>query len=337
MGDTLLMTPLIRLFKQTYPHIAIDTVLNRLPSEVLRNNPYIGEVIVAPSKEEGWKGFLHLIRVLRSRSYDAVVDFLSTPSSAAVSFLTGARVRIGWNLRFRRVFYSHLIERSEEVIYGVKAKAQLLQPFDIKVHDDDLLLPEVFLSQEDEDWADNWWREWHCEALVWALAPFCRKKERMWDVTLWAQLLENLSNIWKIRFALLALESEREDLRLISETLGPLCRWVGAPDPLKAAAVMKRCQLALTGENGILHLGISVRVPLVAIFSGKDDPRLWVPYHPSGIFDFVDLRTTEDGSDEQLSHSSLQSTHQDPKWLGSQVLRKIDQFVRNVSSFKSSL
>lgn len=291
MGDTLLLTPLVRLFSTSHPSVPIDILAQPLPAQVLKNNPYLNSLILYPSKRTSVSDYIDCLVKLRRRRYSLVVDFLSTPGSALMAYLTGAKERLGWKLKGRSFFFTKAVESTPGLLYGAVQKARLLNGF-ITLTDEDKLLPEVYLTGEDEWWGEEWWRDRGAAGNLWGLAPYCRKPERMWLLENWISLTQRLRTQFRAQFALFALESERPFLRPLIEALGEDVLWVGAPDLLKAAAVLKRCRVILTGENGILHLSIAVRRPTLSIFCGRDDPRLWVPYE-AGPYQFLDFRGVE--------------------------------------------
>ncbi len=269
MGDMILTTPVIREFKKRFPNNPIDVLAQPLPAQVLLNNPNVRNVYtdlkVAP---------------LREQRYGLAIDFLSTPGSALISRLSGARYRIGYQLRWRSMWYTHPIERRVEPLYNPLTKFDLMNP--LGVVPSDSALPEIFIRGKDKLWASN--RLAECDLneteQVIGLAPWSKREWRRWSLSSWIDQLKRINNEHKTSFIMFASESERIELKPLLD-----CRfhdnnkpiiWAGADHILRVAALMKRCQVLIGADNGLKHIAVAANVPTITVYVGSE-PEVWNP------------------------------------------------------------
>ncbi len=52
--------------------------------------------------------------------------------------------------------------------------------------------------------------------------------------------------------------------------------WAGADHILKVAALMKRCQMVITADNGLKHVAVASGVPTLTVYTGSE-PEVWNP------------------------------------------------------------
>ncbi len=294
MGDVLLATPAIQAFKKAFPTSQLDVLVERIPSQPLRNNPDIHQIIISPNRGSKAHGYLPVIRQLRRNRYDTVVDFQSTPGSALLARLTKAPTRIGFNRRMRSWAFTHPVTPEESPGYAPLPKFKLLENFGIAVpslSDSEASLPRLYPDANCHKLADDFLVNAGIDqtSRIVGLAPYCRRDWRMWSVSNWCDLILESAKHSKTTWLLFAGPDEREVLRDLENLQGVRVIWVGMKDLLPAAAVMQKCQAVVTGENGLLHLAVAAGVPTFSIFCGRDAPGQWVPLE-EGKHEAVDLR-----------------------------------------------
>jgi ADP-heptose:LPS heptosyltransferase len=276
MGDMLLATPLIREIKARFPKCNLDVLSETLPSQVLRNNPHINRIHIAPGRKAPVKRYYSLIKQLRAANYKLVIDLLSTPGSAVITRLTGAPRRIGYRLRQRTWAYTDPIERGWRPVYNALTKFDLVKSIGIVPSN---LRPELFFNPTDREWCEKRLAELDIERAqtVVGLAPFCKRAKRMWEISNWIDLIKRIDQGINPVWLLFASESERDAIKEVETIQSIRVVWAGAPDIILAAGLMQRCKLLLTGENGLLHVAVAARVPTYSFFVGSDGPAQWLP------------------------------------------------------------
>jgi ADP-heptose:LPS heptosyltransferase len=63
-------------------------------------------------------------------------------------------------------------------------------------------------------------------------------------------------------------------------------RAIDASEPgslMRTAALLKRCNLLVSNDTGIMHLGAALGIPAVGLF-GPNSPRYWAPLGPRATY-----------------------------------------------------
>lgn len=109
IGDVVLATPIIEKLKAFYPQARIDFLVKEGIESLLKNNPYIHRVLVWTKSEKKYKNLRLLIRTIRERNYDVVVNVQRFASSGLITALSGATIRLGFGKNPFSVFFTRRI------------------------------------------------------------------------------------------------------------------------------------------------------------------------------------------------------------------------------------
>ena len=113
IGDVVFTTPAIRALRRHYPDARITYIVEEDAAAVVRHNPHLDEVIVAKSPRARGRllSDLALIRRLRRERYDLAIDFHGGPRSSLLTWLSGAPIRIGYEVVGRSWMYTTKVPR----------------------------------------------------------------------------------------------------------------------------------------------------------------------------------------------------------------------------------
>ena len=139
VGDVVFTTPAVRAIRRRFPHAHITYLVEHGAAAVLAGSPHVDQLIVA-ARRRGWRRFtddLQLVRQLRRRRFDVVIDFHGGPRSSWLAWASGAPRRIGYAVRGRTWMYSERISRPRELRsrHSVENQWDLLRPLDIPAPD----------------------------------------------------------------------------------------------------------------------------------------------------------------------------------------------------------
>ena len=98
IGDAVMTTPVIVALRQQYPDASIDIVTDARASGLFEHMPGRGTVFLK-DKSTGWRGTARLVKQLRLRRYDLVVDLVdevpADPASAELLASLSAALPVG--------------------------------------------------------------------------------------------------------------------------------------------------------------------------------------------------------------------------------------------------
>ena len=98
LGDVILTLPVVQNIKKQLPEAEIDFMCIPQTEEVLKNNPYITNLIVYDKRGKSKASKLReIISRVRKSEYDIVLSPHRSFRSALITHLSGAKIRIGFN------------------------------------------------------------------------------------------------------------------------------------------------------------------------------------------------------------------------------------------------
>lgn len=161
LGDIVFTIPPVQMFKSRFPDTEIYYVVEEPFKEIAGMIPGIRETIVIPRKM-GIRRMLEFRKKIKTLGIDTVIDFHCGPKSAQLTWLSGARHRIGYRTPNRNWAYNRLIPRNpdnrrDSRTHSVFNQARLLEPFGIEANENSLpRFPEI---QIDEAEIGEWVKE----------------------------------------------------------------------------------------------------------------------------------------------------------------------------------
>lgn len=273
LGDILLTTPVIRALKSRDPSLKVDVMTYSMGRLIIPGNPLVHKHLIAPQK--GVVDSLRFVRDLQKHSYDAVIDFMSTPRSALIARLARSEKRISFDSGRARLF-TDVIPRDGASEYIVRQKFRLLAPLGIESNDIRLMLPwtegdagvAVMHLSEHRYLAESRRRV--------MLSPTHRRAERRWPMESWAKLAtwlekeQNASVIWAWGPG---EEAEVSAIRLMANGAGTM-----APRTTfrELAAFVASCDLFIANSNGPSHIAVAVNTPSIQLH-GPTSAISWCP------------------------------------------------------------
>ncbi|PID29644.1 MAG: hypothetical protein CR982_02345 [Candidatus Cloacimonadota bacterium] len=301
-GDVLINTAYFPILRKKFPNVKIDYLIQRPYKLLLEDNPYLDDLIIM-EKKKGLDYYLERLRVvkdIRKRKYDLVIDQLRSSGSAQITLFSGAKHRIGWNLKKWNFVYNYRRERSNERYYALM-KCELLQPLGINEESSDLYYNVKKNSQEK---IDNWLKESGIKEKNFVVfSPGTPILAKQWSVDNFAKLgnmiLENHN------LDLIFLWGPKEDI-LCKEIISKMEKKPILAPPTtfnEAAAVLKRAKIYISQDGGINHLAISQKCPSIAIFGPHTNPKKWQAWHKKE-YSYLKNYNHKDKNDRTLGVSS---------------------------------
>src|SRR5688572_15689975 len=110
-------TPAIRAVRSRFPDAHLSYVVEPAALPIVEHNPHLNEVIVAPRLRgaAALAADVTLIKKLRARRYDLAIDFHGGPRASLLTWLSGAKRRIGYDVVGRAWMYTERVPRSREL------------------------------------------------------------------------------------------------------------------------------------------------------------------------------------------------------------------------------
>jgi ADP-heptose:LPS heptosyltransferase len=272
LGDTLMSTPVLRELRRLHPHAEIDWLCQGSNACILRHNPHVSHLQTLPRGASAGT-FVGLAARLRRRRYDLVVDIQSLPKTAALSWFSGARERIGLRRRWRHALYTKPYV-SSKFEYTAVARLRLLQ--DPRVRLDDVAL-DFYVSEQERQQAQDFCRRWFrppVAAIYGARGDYTRR----WSSDNFAAIADRLAERGFQPYLVFG-PGEQAAAREIAARMRSVAVVDYEPLPLPVLKeTLAACSLMVTCDGGPKHVATSAGLPTVTLYHG-DLAITWNPPH----------------------------------------------------------
>lgn len=315
LGDSILATPAIFLFRRHFPHARIDFVGAPIAKVLYRNLPVDHLFTITKRFPDASWAYLALLKQIRSVGYDLAVD-VSASKSAIASFIvgfSGARFRVGCRGRRDRWFNVRTLRPSEKNKYRVLPA--FLAAMGLETRE---ILPSLILSPFEKEEGRRRLETLlgPCRAPVAGVFVGGRKiLGKRWPMENFLKVTRALSRAGVKVIVFLGPE-EKKLIGSFKQALEPAIPLVFEPSVRIFAAMVSNCRLFITCDSGPMHLASAVGVRTIAIFQ-KPDFDHWAPppnlcrvlYEPRGILpeDVANIAVAELSCEAEHLRSGVES------------------------------
>lgn len=313
LGDTVLMTaPLLEL-RRLFPSAEIHAAVTGAWAPLLDSHPAVDRVWRFERRSERAaraKALARLGFALRRERFDCVICFHASPTSAALAFATGARVRSihfhghGDRNRFSTVevpgkgALKPIIERDMDAIRA------------LGVHVAAGRLPEIPVLPGERLQARDWLSRTHLPSPLLMIGLGASRPTKIWPLERFASLaIEWVNHCQGGVLAIAGVDESDLTTRFLKEVENLLDATVAEParrarlrtavsadhrlSIRSLATLMSQASVFVGNDSGPRHLAAAVGVPTVTLF-GPEDPFEWHPYpterHPFVFIDGLSCR-----------------------------------------------
>jgi heptosyltransferase-3 len=274
VGDVLLTTPLIRRLREEFPQSNITVLVNQGTESILQNNSDLNHIAVLP--RGNWIHQFQLLKFLRSRHFDCVIDLSDGDRSAFLTAMSGAKLKIGFNHegRLRGQAYSWSVKGQYGAMHMLDYHAQALIPLGLEPR---VSHPELSVSGEGSHAAEQILSDHGLKNKKWVmLHSAARYWFKAWPVERFAALGDMLIKEG-FQVALIGSEHERRVAEEVMQaSQHSFVSLVGKTSLQELAGLMKQCHAFVGNDAGPMHMAAAVGCPVVGLF-GPTDPVVWGP------------------------------------------------------------
>lgn len=268
LGDNLLLTPSLKLIKDTFKKADIEIVVGPRAIEFAKENPLFSTYHIYDKR----KGILRLVRNLRKKKYDLIIDF----RNSLLPFFLRSKFKLTFFLKefFSDKMFTH---ESERIL-------KFIEPFFGKIEKIHLYFPVKNSSREK---ITELFKKWNIKAsdIIVVLNPGGNFIPKRWDKKNFISLGKALIKEYEAKIFVVGGEKEKNLTREIKEGIGDerVIDLGGKTTISELAALLEKSDLMVTNDTGPMHLASAVDCPVVAIFGPSNPYR----YGPIGVKNYV--------------------------------------------------
>ena len=269
IGDAVLSTSLLGYLIDRYPGARFTIAAGPIAAPLFEAVPGL-ERLIGVAKQKMSRHWLKLWREVVGRNWDLVIDL----RGSALVYLLWARER-------------RVMAKGDPSEHRVQQLARLYSL-------DPPPAPRLWTEPEHEARAGALIP---AGAPILAIGPAANWRGKQWRAERFAELAQRLiaeGPFRQSRVAVMAAEHERSQAQPLLDALPPERRidLVGEVDLLTAAAILRRSQLFIGNDTGLMHVAAASGVPTLGLF-GPGLPAQYAPWGPHTAMVFTEIPARE--------------------------------------------
>jgi predicted lipopolysaccharide heptosyltransferase III len=288
IGDVVLSIPAFHAVHDNFPQAKICVVVREKAKELIWHVPWIHGVM-AVNKDQ--RSLLQELRyhwtffsLIRSCHFDMAFDFRTGTRGAVLSFLSGAKERIGFfdpECFWRNRLFTRLYRLEYHVpMHVADYYSSLLKAYGLTVVHE---APEMQLTPEiQKRTAQTLKREKvPSELPIIAIQPFSLWRFKEWSTDKYIKLIQRIICEYQVSIVITGSPDESERAKALVDGCEGWGRQVvfnlaGKTSLGELASLIQSCQLFIGSDSAGIHIAAAVGTPTVAIF-GPSAPASWAP------------------------------------------------------------
>jgi len=305
IGDVLLTTPVIKALRDSLPQAYIAIMVNPSTLDIVKDNPYLDEVIVY-DKENLHRGIwrnLKFVLGLRKKRFDLALVLHTKNRTNIICFLSGIKERVGfYNKKFGFLLTKKLADtkpRGEK--HEVDYCLDVVRAIGVEPKERRLFMPK---DSDSEKYIDEILKENNISAkdkLV-AIHPGASCISKRWFPERFAETADILIDEYNVKILVIAGEKDiLYSKRVISKIRNKVIDLSGRTSLRQLASLLSRCSLLISNDSGPCHIATAVGCPVIAIFGRNQKGLSPIRWRPLGERDIVLHK--EVGCSDCLAHN----------------------------------
>jgi ADP-heptose:LPS heptosyltransferase len=273
IGDIVLSTIVLDSLAAAFPTATVDYLTEEFAAAAVRNLPLVSEVLGmgknASVFSTAWR--------IRKRKYDLVIDLWTNPRSAQITFLSGARYRVGYAYRGRKYAYTILGTGERGSHHSADHNLELLKALDIPVVSRTI---HFATRLEDDATARQWLSGRFGQRPIVGIVPSGGWASKRCTPGTWIAICKILAQKYRPAFVVLWGPGDEKDAAEILRGVTDDIELAPATSIGLMAAFLKSCSLVIANDSGPMHIAAALGVPTIGLF-GPTDPRHHGPLGPN--------------------------------------------------------
>jgi len=271
IGDIVLSTIVLENLKSHFPSAQIHYLTESFAKDAVLNNPMVSKVHTMEKSEF----VLKVANRLRKENFDLIFDLWSNPRSAQITFLTGAKYRVGFAYRGRKYAYNILAESGRGKSHSAEHNLELLKMCDIPIVSKKI---HYYIGENEKRFAEEFFNEnFSFIDKIIGIVPSGGWESKRCDAEKWVEFCEALKKEIHYKFLILWGPGDENDATFIKTKLGDDCTLAPQSSVAELTGLINKCSLIIANDSGPMHISAALGIPTLGIF-GPTDPEKHGPY-----------------------------------------------------------
>lgn len=301
IGDTVHVLPVVNALKRHASDCRVTWVLQPGPASLIQGHPQVDEILIF-ERRPAVRAFSQIVRQLRSRRFDLLLDLQVSLKAGLITALSGAPVRLGFD--FRRSLDLNVLFTNRRIPPGPHQHVQD-QYFEF--------LRDMGVEPEPVTWNLGPWPEerpaqerfFHSIGRpTVALVIATSDPEKDWVPERWVELVDLLHEDFDLEPVLVGGNSPREraiERLILNRARHKPISTLGRTSLRGLVGVLEGSALVISLDTGPMHMAVALDRPVIALM-GYNNPKRVGPYRK--FQDLVVDMYGEDGVDYPITRAS---------------------------------
>lgn len=289
LGEAVLDTANLRALKRWRPDLQITTLVEAIYTDLYAADPDIAAIPLERSHQHRRSSLwsrLEVIREIRNRKFAAVINLHGGPTSAQLTFASGAGHRVGATHFRNQYAYNLRVPPAEQILQRDRAGLHTVETqfawFKWLGLPDEAPAPTKLFSAPAMREAVE--AKLHAAGITSArryavLAPTNEFYTKRWLPERYAEIADHLiANNWQIVLTGAPTDEQRAQLQSVQERSRHNLAALSSLSIGELTALIADSGLFVGNDSGPAHIAAAVRVPLVVLFGPASAVR-WRPWH----------------------------------------------------------
>jgi len=264
IGDMILATPLFKAIAKKYPDAEIDVIAGRHNYNIIKNNPYINDIIV--HRKPPLYILLNIFRI-RRKTYNYLIDPKDHYSNESKYFawIAKANIKIGYNQSKKRIFHHSVpgLSANKNLHYTMR-HFQALKPLGIYMPTE-IPRPDLYTSDYSEEYVVRFLAGLTDKPLL-TLNISASKENKMLQPDKWVKILRKVDmRDWNTVISYAPPEKSVAEYIADKSVFPILFRSRSMSDVI---SLVNRSSLLITPDTSLVHVASAFNTPMVGIYSG---------------------------------------------------------------------
>lgn len=274
LGDVTLSTALLPDLHRAWPTAALDWLVASAAAPLLEHHPLVSERLVLEKPHA-----VRLWRPVRGRRYDCVIDVQSSVSTAGLTWLSGAPVRVGWDARGRGWAYTHPVERRlRQPVYVPRDRGRMLTALGLPLSEPE---PRLYLTLEERAEGAKLVRALAGARPCVGIVLTTSNAAKDWAAEKFAAVARALSENGVAAVVFRTPDGASRE-RAFHAAAGDAALFAPVTPVRSLLALIASSDVFLSGDTGPAHMATAVGVPRVTVY-GPSLPEEWTPDSPMAV------------------------------------------------------
>ncbi|NPV10826.1 MAG: lipopolysaccharide heptosyltransferase II [Ignavibacteria bacterium] len=271
IGDLILSTIVLKNLKNEIPDCKIHYLTESFASPILKFNPYITKIY---EFKNSFFENLRLINRLRKENYDIIFDFYSNPRTAQFTFLTRAKIKIGYDKRGRKYAYNLKVKLTDPNLHSALAHLEFLKILNFRSDQKELL---YFITEEERNFADKYFVSNQISENCIGIIPGGGWSSKRCEPEKFAEICQLAHQKFQSEFLILYGNEDKQDAQKIYELTSNISHLAKETSIREMVALISKCRAVIANDSGPMHLSAAIGIPTIGIF-GPTNPYAHGPF-----------------------------------------------------------